>query len=887
MTWPILTQYDQDHLARIALPLGGIGTGTISLGGRGDLRDFEIYSHPDKGFTPPNGFFALWAKPEGGEPVARCLEGVIEPWLYEGASGCPIPNHGLPRFRHCTFAAAYPLAQVFFSDPEVPLDVRLEAFNPLIPADADSSGIPLAVLRYVLKNKTSQPVTASVCGSLQNFIGNDGSGQRAKGNHNKWMAGTEAVSGGILFQPGEIDPCAEQHGTLALAVLSPTPLNAALLRPSTHSRQHDSSVESGRMGGNGGKEGGMLSHRLAWDDIGWNTGLLDFWDDFSSDGQLDERPNARKSDTPIGSLAVQTVVPSGSETSVTFLLAWHFPNRKTWTPDKVTSELGSPEPGSGETNSSGCTSEGCCKTDPGQVGNYYAAQFANAWEVVEHTAADLPTLEEKTVRFVRAFCDSDLPHAVKEAALFNLSTLRTQTAFREPLGHLMGWEGCNDKSGCCYGSCTHVWNYEQTTPYLFGDLAKTMRAVEFAYATREDGLMAFRASLPLGTSTQWQAAAADGQMGCLMKLYRDWQLSGDDAMLRDLWPKARKALEFCWIAGGWDADQDGVMEGCQHNTMDVEYYGPNPQMEIWYLGALRAAEEMAWYLGENDFAEKCSLLFEQGSQWTDEHLFNGEYYQHEVRPIPNADSIAAGLRIGMGAADLSDPAYQIGAGCLVDQLVGQYMAHICGLGYLVKPAHVRKTLRSIYKYNRRKDFHSHFNNMRSFVLGDESALLMCAYPRGNRPKQPFPYATEVMTGFEYTAAVGMLYEGQLNAGLSCIEAVRDRYNGRKRSPFDEAECGHHYARAMAAWAAVLALTGFYYSAVDKVMGFSAQEGTWFWSNGYAWGTCKQKETAVGYEVEIEVLGGTLIMDKLILTGQGEAAWEKGAISEGETIQLRI
>ena len=120
----------------------------------------------------------------------------------------------------------------------------------------------------------------------------------------------------------------------------------------------------------------------------------------------------------------------------------------------------------------------------------------------------------------------------------------------------------------------------------------------------------------------------------------------------------------------------------------------------------------------------------------------------------------------MGAADLSDPAYQIGAGCLVDQLVGQYMAHICGLGYLVKPAHVRKALRSVYKYNRRKNFHNHFNNMRSYVLGDESALLMCAYPRGNRPRQPFPYATEVMTGFEYTAAVGMLYEGQLNAGLS-------------------------------------------------------------------------------------------------------------------------
>lgn len=850
MIWPILTHYDQDHLARIAMPLGGIGTGTISLGGRGDLRDFEVYSHPDKGFTPPYGFFALWAKPAGREAVTRCLEGAIEPWLYEGASGCPIPNHGLPRFRSCTFGAAYPLAQVFLSDPDLPLQVRLEAFNPLIPADAEASGLPLAVLRYTLSNKTSQPVSASLCGSLQNFIGNDGNGTRAKGNTITYMQTTALT--GLFYEPGPVEPgdveraCAEQYGTLALAVLtSPSSIPSPL----------------------------VFTHRLAWDDIGWNTGLLDFWDDYSADGWLDDRPPARKSDTPVGSLAVQTIVPPSGETSITFLIAWHFPNRKTWSPDKVISA---------------CSGENCgCKTDPGQVGNYYCSSFTDAWQVLEQSAAILPALEEKTVRFIRAFCDSDLPHPVKEAALFNLSTLRTQTAFREPGGHLLGWEGCNDKSGCCYGSCTHVWNYEQSTPFLFGELSRTMRIVEFAYATREDGLMAFRTSLPLESSTQWQAAAADGQMGCLMKLYRDWQLSGDDEFLKRLWPNARKALEFCWTPGGWDADQDGVMEGCQHNTMDVEYFGPNPEIEGWYLGALRAAEEMAWYLGENDFAEKCRALFDQGSRWTDQHLFNGEYFQHEIRPIPDPMSIAPGLRIGMGAADLSDPAYQVGAGCLADQLVGQNMAHVCGLGYLLKPAHVRKALRSIYKYNRLPGFHGHFNNMRSYVLGDEIALLVCAYPRGEQPKRPFPYATEAWTGLEYTAAVGMLYEGQLNPGLRSIEAVRARYDGLKRNPFDEPECGHHYARAMAAWAAVLALTGFYYSAVDKVMGFSAQAGNWFWSNGYAWGTCRQAETATGYEVEIRVLGGKLILEKLILASVGEADWEKGVLNEGETAKFVI
>ena len=174
----------------------------------------------------------------------------------------------------------------------------------------------------------------------------------------------------------------------------------------------------------------------------------------------------------------------------------------------------------------------------------------------------------------------------------------------------------------------------------------------------------------------------------------------------------------------------------------------------------------------------------------------------------------------MGAKDPANPVLQLGAGCLVDQLVGQFFAHVCGLGYLTQPEKVQQTLRSIMKYNFKETMYGHFNHMRSYVLNEESALLMATYPRGNRPQRPFPYYNEVMTGFEYTAAIGMLYEGQLEAGLRCIQAIRDRYDGRKRSPFDEAECGHHYARAMTSWAAILALTGFQYSAVDKTITFA-------------------------------------------------------------------
>ena len=223
-SWPVLRTYDQNHLARIALPLGGIGTGTVSLGGRGDLRDWEIMNRPAKGFLPAYAayvsnvappVFILYAQPDGAPAVTRALEGPLELAEYEGPRGCRTGNHGLPRFRHASFAAAYPLGQVLLSDPAVPVDVRLEAFNPLIPGDADDSGIPVAVLRYVLTNKTGRRVTASVCGNVPNFIGADGSTTTrvwgdvdvptgTKDNRNTYRQ--TAKLRGIFMDSGGVDP---------------------------------------------------------------------------------------------------------------------------------------------------------------------------------------------------------------------------------------------------------------------------------------------------------------------------------------------------------------------------------------------------------------------------------------------------------------------------------------------------------------------------------------------------------------------------------------------------------------------------------------------------------------------------------------------------------
>ncbi len=860
-TWPVLKRYDEPCLLRIAMPLGGIGTGTVSLGGRGDLRDWEIVNKPAKGFIPARGFrdagpfFALFTS-AGKKRAVRCLEGVIPGEAFEGSSGCAVANHGWPRFRECSFLAAYPLAQVLLSDPAIPVDVRIEAFNPLIPGDADASGIPAAVLRFVLRNKTAKTVNASVCGTLVNFIGFDGTEYTGvpKTNRNEFRQ-RSGVSG-LFLHSRELDRRSPEWGTIALATTAGT----------------------------------GLSHRTAWADLSWGDSLLDFWDDFSSDGKLEDRGQGGIRD-PKGSLAVSLRVPPRQSRAVTFLLTWHFPNRQTWTPKKA--EQAAPAGGCG----------GSC-ADPNWIGNYYTTRYADAWDVAVRTAASLSELESRTVEFARAFCEADIPGMVKEAALFNLPALRSQTSFRTADGNFYGWEGCGDRAGCCHGSCTHVWNYEQATAFLFGRLARQARRIEFLHATDDTGRMSFRINLPLERAREFGTAAADGQMGTIMRLYREWRLSGDDAFLREVWARARKAMEFCWIRGGWDADRDGVMEGCQHNTMDVEYYGPNPEMGTWYLGALRAVEEMARHVGDGDFAATCRDLFTRGSAWLDANLLHGEYYEQKVVPPAGEQAIARGLWLNMGSKSLADPDMQLGAGCLVDQLVGQYMAHICGLGYLLNKGKIRKTLKSIIRHNFRRSMFDHFNHLRTYALGEESGLLLATWPRGRRPRRPFPYCNEVWTGLEYVAAVGMFYEGMDCEGLECVKAVRDRHDGRKRNPFDEPECGHHYARAMASWGAVLALTGFHYSGVSGTIEFAAAgrksrktvnkggtDGTkpavFFWSNGYAWGTFRQRPSRRGIEVVLSVLGGSIKISRISLAGFGSAEVPVRILDRGAKVECAV
>lgn len=772
---PFPRTHSGPRLRMIAFPLGGIGAGSISLGGRGQLRDWEIFNHANKGRSPSYAFPSIWAQRGDGKPVARILESEILP-PYEGASGLGSANvPGLPRFDSARFTGEFPMARIEFGSRAVPVKVALEAFTPFAPLDADDSGLPVAVLRYQVSNPAAVPARVAIAWSIDNPVG-------ATGRSNEFRS-SDRLQGLLMRNPflGASDPMA---GSFAVSALAGSDAKVTYLR---------------------GWRGGTR----------WRVGPLLFWDDFSSDGELG--PEAAVRDT-VGSLSVQRTIPAGKSADFTFLLSWHFPNR-------TCQGSGWSAPKGDETT---------------VIGNYYSTRFADAWAAAEYTASHLPDLENRTRQFVTSVRRSTLPAAVKEAAMANLSTLVSTTSFRTSDGVFHGFEGVNDSSGCCFGNCTHVWNYETATAWLFPSLSKSLRESAFGFSTDERGFQGFRKLLPDGKE-RYATAAADGQMGQIIHLYLDWRLSGDTAWLRSHWPAAKRALEFAWIPGGWDANRDGVMEGVQHNTYDVEFLGPNPLCGVWYLGALRAAEEMARAVGDDSSAADYARLFRQGSAWIDANLFNGEYYVQKIQGMPK-DQVAQGLISGMGSADTENPDFQVGDGCLVDQLAGQTLAEIAGLGPLLGK-HVEQALRSILKYNYKRSMHDHQSVQRVYALNDEAALVICDYGKGKRPLIPFPYFAEVMTGFEYTAAVLMLHRGMVDEGVEVIGNIRARYDGERRNPWNEAECGHHYARAMASWAAIPALAGFSFHAAVKRLEIrpriNAEKFRSFWSTGTAWGEFSQ------------------------------------------------
>jgi uncharacterized protein (DUF608 family) len=756
----------------------------------------------------------MYVKAPGIDPYSVVLERRLLPPYDLGQEGLGFANvPGLPRLDEAVFMGSFPTSRVEFVDQHCPVTVALDVFSPFQPLDANASGLPCTVLTYEVSNPSSVAVEVVIAWSLSNPVtSSDAAATGAKNLVNEVRS--SGKMSGLFMTNAAMKKEDPMFGSFALASLADTVSKAEQLA-------------RWRGGSN------------------WRVGPQHFWfEEFAVNGGLGALAEPSSS---IGSISLRQTIAPGQTGKFRFLLAWHFPNR---TPDR-------------------CGWEAPAGKAYSVIGNWYCTQFENAWAVAEHVQDNLVALEERTRAFVNTLLASTLPAEVKEAASANLSTLVSNTSFRIADGSFHAFEGCGDRRGLGFGTCTHVWNYEAATHFLFPTLARSMRETSFGYATNAIGHMDFRHKLPVSPEVHG-AAAADGQMGQIVKLYFDWSLCGDDDWLRKQWPAAKRALAYAWRPGSWDERKSGVMDGVQHNTYDIEFYGPNPMCGSWYLAALRATSLMADAMNEKDLAAECRNMAESGSKWIDANLFNGKYYVQKIRSIPQS-KIADDLQVGMGSRDTLSPQFQVGDGCLVDQLVGQYMATLAGLGNLLESINIKKTLASIYEYNYKGNLLQHHSVQRVYAINGEAALVICDFTIGTRPEVPMPYYAEVMTGFEYSAAVLMLANNMVEEGVECIGNIRRRYDGEKANPYDETEYGRHYARAMASWAAIPVLSGFAYDGRRKALSVAPKLAVKpfqsFWSTPTGWGSFKIAEQAT---LELSVVSGSLTLKTLKIGAKSDA-----------------
>jgi non-lysosomal glucosylceramidase len=845
--------YTGERRRYVSFPLGGIGTGSVSLTGSGRLVDWSIRNRP--AIDQFNGYshFAIKAERQGRLLAARVLNGP-----YEGTpTGSPSTRKfdgfgfganrdsmaGVPHFDDVTFIGRFPVAELEFHHANFPGQVRMTAFSPFIPHNDRDSSMPVALFAFSVNNDTDAPIDYTIASTLGNYGSDSGIHTFTRKNGLSTLHLTSAD----LENPERGD----------LAILSD------------------------------GKDIEHVDYHFRGQ---WFDSLGLYWREFAQAGRLRERrydkPRAMRNmfDQPEhGTLAVRVHVAPGETRQVRFAISWNYPLGSIYWFNR--DQPGSP-PFEGR---------------PPLWKNYYATQWENSATCGADAFRRWEALEGETVAFGDAIFGSSLPSEIIDAVNGTLGILRSATVIRLEGGEIWGWEGQHPREGSCEGSCTHVWNYQQALANLFPALERTLRETEFTYNQLPSGGLTFRQRLPLGSGFDIIGPCADGHFGAIVKAYREWKNFGDHAWLKRYWPNIRRAVEYTWSANNpdkWDPEKTGVLWGRQHHTLDMELFGPNSWLTTMYLAALTAAAIMAEAMGDAAFSKECRDIAANGGAYVDRELFNGRYYRQKLdlsdRSVltsfdqqRKAGVLSDSFMEAYWSEEYREIKYQIGDGCLTDQILGQWHADLVGLGDLLAPENVRTALQSVFRENYQPTLRDHFNPCRVYAYEGEAGLLLCTWPEGTiKPAAPAPYAEEVWTGLEYMMASHLILRGLVDEGLTVVRATRARHDGSRRNPWNDIECGSYYVRALSSYALLNAYSGLIFDQRCGEIGFRparAGDGAYFWSAGRGWGVVELK----GSTVTLTVKGGELAVSRLRFPGRSGRTTVQGQVAarDGDVILL--
>jgi uncharacterized protein (DUF608 family) len=792
-------EYRGERLGRVAFPLGGMGAGMICLEGSGALSHVSLRHRPEV-FHEPCTFAAISIL--GEHKVARVLEGPVPQWKLFGPPGTG-NGAGGTSFGLPRFREAAFTARFPFATVKLTdshIPLEVELTGWSPFEPGDADSASLPVAALEYRFTNASPAAVAAVFSFSS---------------KNFMAiaqnpqAVKATPGGFILWSGGAKDKPWEEGAFSATVGEPA-----------------------------------VEVNSAWFRGGWFDAVTMAWKDIAEGACFERPPITQGGPSPGATLFVPLKLAPGAAKTIVLRLAWYV----------------------GQTNlrvGKGPRVQSGGQDQPGTHRPWYAARFAGIDEVTGYWREHYDALRQKAKRFSDCFYDCTLPAEVIEAAAANLTILKSPTVLRQADGRLWSWEGCKDDAGCCPGSCTHVWNYAQAIPHLFPALERTLRETEFGPCQDDRGHQTFRSALPIQPTGHDFHAAADGQLGGIMKVFREWRISGDTEWLRRLWPKVKTSLRYCIET--WDPDHKGLVAEPHHNTYDIEFWGPDGMCTSFYLGALRAAVLMGQALGD-DVSEYAALL-EKGTRAVEKELFNGEYFVQRIEwQTLRAKSPLEVKSLGRGYSpealtllEKEGPKYQYGNGCLADGVLGCWMAMVCGVGEVLDRQKVASHLKAVHKHNLKKDLSDYANPQRpSYACGAEGGLLLCTWPKGGELSLPFVYSNEVWTGIEYQVASHLMMHGLVEEGLEIVRACRDRYDGRARNPFDEYECGHWYARAMSSYALLQGLSGARYDAVEKTLYLRpslAGDFRSFFSTATGYGTVGVKDGKPLLEVkagEIEV-----------------------------------
>ncbi|WPJ97016.1 GH116 family glycosyl-hydrolase [Coraliomargarita algicola] len=826
------------ELKYVGMPIGGMGCGQLYLGGDGKLWLWDIFK--SNYYRVPNPGNKILAFPMGGhyaEPVAQgdpysVQNGVelTQGFLIRTQAGTKtLDRQGFPDVQ---FRGEYPVGKVSYADADCPVTVQLEAFSPFIPLNAKDSAIPATVMRYTVTNPSDQSVEVDLGGWLQNtvcpYLPKDAQGERRNTyvqSQNRASILSSIEGAGLEAKHG--------YGSMSLSLLQ-NPQEAGLSVKAVTSL--DGSVEPAA------------------------------FVDQASGMQAGASASKALNDPLAGGLFAHFELAPGESRTVDFAITWFFPNY---------AEMDA-EPLKGSRQDSRHIFRGRKRL--------YSNYFDSAEAVAEYLASDNKRILESTLAWNQTWYDSTLPYWLLDRSFIGLDCIATQTFHYFENGRPYGWEGVE----CCPGTCTHVWYYSQALGRIFPEVERAFREkVDFDNEIGMDadsGMIKDRGEYHQKGGKE----ALDGQAGSIMRVYREHQMSADDAFLRRMWPNVKQATEFLISK---DADDNGLWEGAQPHTLDAAWYGPMGWLSSLYLGALAAAEAMALEVGDADFAKRCRTLLDRGYKNIVAEVFDGEYFIHKPT---------------------GKKALNSNKGCHIDQVIGQAWAHQVGLGRIIPKQETVSALNSIWKYNFAPDAGQYALDHREieaafrwYAMPGEAGLLMTTWPKGGA-KEAIPgnklrskenpdrftsvggYFNECMNGFEYQVAAHMLYEGEpdselVEKGLAIIKAVHERYGAAKRNPYNEIECGDHYARSMASYGVFLAACGFEYHGPQGYLAFAPRiqpkDFKAPFTTAEGWGTFSQKLVQDQQLEILELRHGQLRLNTLAF------APIAGSIASGAKVEL--